>query len=60
MDTIDEVKKAQVKVILTEARKAPKRSYSVYNTFSGRIFALGLDWKAGQTALKQLADILKV
>mgnify|MGYP007115391730 CR=1 FL=1 len=46
--------------ILTEARKAPKYSYSVYSGFARRIFNLGLDHKSGERALIKLAQILRV
>ena len=57
--TIEE-KKKQLDQIFAEAKKAQKRSYAVYSSFSNRIFDLGLDHRSGETALKKLAKILKV
>lgn len=50
----------RINQILAEAKKAPKRSYSIYTHFSRLIYDLGLDWKSNERALKKLADILKV
>lgn len=56
----DTKKIIRVKEILNCAKKAPKRSYAVYSHFSNQIFDVGLDWKSGEKALQQLANILRV
>lgn len=56
----ENAKKAKVKEILNRAKKAPKRSYAVYSHYSNQIFDVGLDWRAGEKALQQLANILRV
>lgn len=52
--------KLELKKILSEARKAPKSSYSVYNYFSSRVFDLGLAPMEGDQAFRKLAQILRV
>lgn len=56
----DTEKKEKLKRILSEARKAPKGSYSVYNSFSSRIFDIGLTAAEGDQAFRKLAQILRV
>lgn len=57
---MDKQKKEDLKKILTEAKKAPKGSYSVYNSYSSRIFDIDLSPKDGDQAFRKLANILKV
>ena len=46
--------------LFADAKRAPKGSYSVYSSFSNRVFNMGLDNKTAERALIRLANILKV
>lgn len=53
-------KQEELEKILSEAKRAPKKSYAVYSQFANRIWGLGLGYLDGENALQKLAKILKV